>query len=282
LNFYKRFIGDYAADTRHLSVLEHGAYTLLLDLYYGTEKPLPRNILALMAPRSDDELRAFKVVLKQFFTKQNGSVWFHKRCAQEIKRYKDKIEQNRLSGRKGGINRQANAKRTLDVKSDFRLENQNQNQNQKSEPENSTSTPKPIAQNRGAIELSGFAFFWESYPKKVGKPLARRAWLSKVRDDNRYPEVIAGLERWKACEQWQDPQFIPYPATFLNQLRWQDEVPKNGGTKNEQRIRKNIEAAKRVMESGPEMGEPLSGTLPRRLDRTGNKNLLSVAQKRES
>ena len=76
--------------------------------------------------------------------------------------------------------------------------------------------------------LPGFDLFWDAYPKKVAKPIAIRAWLSKVKDDWRWPEVLASLEIWKQCDQWQDPQFIPYLATFLNQLRWQDEAPKKG------------------------------------------------------
>ena len=34
--FYKRYLGDYQRDTGHLSMLEHGAYTLLLDAFYAT------------------------------------------------------------------------------------------------------------------------------------------------------------------------------------------------------------------------------------------------------
>ena len=37
MNYYKFNVGDYSAATRHLSMLEHGAYRLLLDVYYTTE-----------------------------------------------------------------------------------------------------------------------------------------------------------------------------------------------------------------------------------------------------
>jgi uncharacterized protein YdaU (DUF1376 family) len=129
MNFYKRFIGDYAADTRHLSVIEHGAYTLLLDFYYSTEKNLPHDVLKFMVPRTEEERVAFCSVLTQFFTHTKRG-YSHTRCAKEIKNYKVKIETYRVSGRKGGINRQAIAKQSPSAKSDFRLENQNQNQNQ--------------------------------------------------------------------------------------------------------------------------------------------------------
>lgn len=41
MNYYPHHIGDYAKDTAHLTLLQHGAYRLLLDHVYATEKPLP-------------------------------------------------------------------------------------------------------------------------------------------------------------------------------------------------------------------------------------------------
>jgi hypothetical protein len=78
--------------------------------------------------------------------------------------------------------------------------------------------PKPMSDRA----LPGFEMFWEAYPKKIGKVAARRAWLSAVKDDSQCAEVIAGIMDWQSTEQWQDPQFIPYPAKFLNQRRWAD------------------------------------------------------------
>ena len=47
MNFYKRYMGDYGRDTAHLSLAEHGAYTLLLDHYYSTEQALPADPTSL-------------------------------------------------------------------------------------------------------------------------------------------------------------------------------------------------------------------------------------------
>lgn len=41
MNFFKLYIGDYQRDTAHLSLAEHGAFLLMLQHYYATEKPLP-------------------------------------------------------------------------------------------------------------------------------------------------------------------------------------------------------------------------------------------------
>lgn len=67
----------------------------------------------------------------------------------------------------------------------------------------------------------GFDRFWDAYPRKVGKPAAQKAW-NKILHRT---DLMAGLEVWKATEQWQDEKFIPYPATFLNQRRWEDDPP---------------------------------------------------------
>jgi uncharacterized protein YdaU (DUF1376 family) len=44
MNFYKHFLGDYARDTKDLSLLEHGAYRVLLDHNYATEQPIPNEL----------------------------------------------------------------------------------------------------------------------------------------------------------------------------------------------------------------------------------------------
>lgn len=68
----------------------------------------------------------------------------------------------------------------------------------------------------------GFDVFWSAYPRREGKPKASQAW-QKLRPD--LDAVLASLERQKASEQWTKDggQFIPMPATYLNQRRWEDE-----------------------------------------------------------
>lgn len=44
MNYYERHLGDYSKDTAHLTMIEHGAYGLLLDRYYGTEAGIPADL----------------------------------------------------------------------------------------------------------------------------------------------------------------------------------------------------------------------------------------------
>lgn len=104
MNYYKFNIGDYAAATRHLNIIEHGAYRLLLDLYYTSEQPLPADIKAAArkaGARTPEEVQAVEVVLQEFFV-LGASGWVHTRCDAEIAAYHQKAENNRIVGSKGG------------------------------------------------------------------------------------------------------------------------------------------------------------------------------------
>ena len=66
--------------------------------------------------------------------------------------------------------------------------------------------------------------FWELYPRKVGKKMARTAWL-KLTDKQKVAAMTAlpiHLQYWKQKET--DSEFIPFPATWLNQERFEDEI----------------------------------------------------------
>lgn len=84
MNYYKRHLGDYLKKTSHLSLLEHGIYTRLLDVYYTYERPIEADQAARMiGARAKDEIKAVSQVLKEFFTLSDGA-WSQKRCDEEL------------------------------------------------------------------------------------------------------------------------------------------------------------------------------------------------------
>jgi len=85
--YYQHHIGDYRKDTSHLSLIEHGIYRQLLDLYYITEKPLDKKSIRLIGARTDQEIATAELILNEFFEKK-GTKYFHKRCDDEIQNYK--------------------------------------------------------------------------------------------------------------------------------------------------------------------------------------------------
>lgn len=102
MNFYKRHIGDYLKKTSHLSLLEHGIYNRLLDVYYTREDGIPEDQPArLIGARSPAEKQAVHSVLCEFFCLIDG-VWRQDRCDEEIEAANEKAERNREVGKKGG------------------------------------------------------------------------------------------------------------------------------------------------------------------------------------
>lgn len=95
------------------------------------------------------------------------------------------------------------------------------------QPPESESNPNPNTNpnpNPNA-RASAFEAFWGEYPKKVGKEAAKKAF-AKI-PPSAFPLLVPAIERQMQSAQWRkdDGQYIPNPATWLNQGRWEDEPP---------------------------------------------------------
>lgn len=102
MNYYRLHIGDYLRDTAHLSLLEHGVYARLLQVYYTREAPIADGEkYRVVGARSDEERRAVDAVLDEFFALIDG-LWVQDRCDREIDAYKEKAATNREVGKLGG------------------------------------------------------------------------------------------------------------------------------------------------------------------------------------
>lgn len=103
MNYYSHHIGDYRRDTAHLSLLEHGVYRQLLDMYYLSESKIPDEtdvVYRRLCARTDEEKRAVDTVLSEFFRHEEG--WIHTRCEKEISEYQGKADRARNNGKLGG------------------------------------------------------------------------------------------------------------------------------------------------------------------------------------
>lgn len=71
-----------------------------------------------------------------------------------------------------------------------------------------------------------FEKFWSEYPKKVGKPKAEAAFEKLNVDDMLLEKMLNAIKIAKNTEQWQieKGKFIPYPASWINGRRWEDEL----------------------------------------------------------
>lgn len=72
--------------------------------------------------------------------------------------------------------------------------------------------------------MDEFEQFWKAYPRKIAKGAARRAWIKTSTLRPPVEKLLKAIIVAKASEQWlkEGGAFIPYPATWLNQERWED------------------------------------------------------------
>ena len=101
-HWYPRYVGDYSKKTAELSLIEHGAYALLLDHYYATEKALPANASILhriCRAFASDEQEAVQSILDRFFTIEPDG-WHNKRVDEELAKRIDISGKRRDSAQK--------------------------------------------------------------------------------------------------------------------------------------------------------------------------------------
>ena len=80
MNYYPFHVGDYAAHTAHLDLLEDLAYRRMLDLYYLRECALPHDpaeVARLIRMRGN--VAEVTAMLREFFTEVEGG-WVNGRC----------------------------------------------------------------------------------------------------------------------------------------------------------------------------------------------------------
>ncbi len=67
-----------------------------------------------------------------------------------------------------------------------------------------------------------FEEWWDSYPKKVAKQDALKAWGQLTMFD--LEEIDLTYDLHCRCWRGKDVQFLPHPATWLRGRRWEDDL----------------------------------------------------------
>lgn len=190
MNFYKHHIGDYDADTAHLSMLEDAAYSRLMRAYYRMEQPIPADLKAacrLVRAISKAEREAVATVLKEFFDLQENG-WCNKRCNEEITAYQAQATTNRriAVAREAARNNneslyESSAKREPNHKP---LTNNQEPLTTNQEPE--LQTHKSKVKNNGADAPDWMPSVWADFEKHRAEkrqtltPTARALMISKL------------------------------------------------------------------------------------------------------
>ena len=160
-------------------------------------------------------------------------------------KYEEKCKKRREAGLKGGRPQKAKEteeKQTKAKKANVFFEKQTKAKKPDTETDTETDTDTdniinniiphnpPKGETRTSLQERRFADFWQEYPKKVGKKAALTAWKRLKLTDELFEKIMQTVEASKNSEQWirDGGRYIPNPATWINQGRWDDEVPTAG------------------------------------------------------
>lgn len=83
---------------------------------------------------------------------------------------------------------------------------------------------KRLGKNGTGNDDPRFDQFWSAYPRRVGKGKAREQF-ARAMTKTTLDAVLSALEWQRRSSQWlkDGGQFIPHPATWLHQERWDDQ-----------------------------------------------------------
>ena len=225
MHHYPFHVGDYIRATAHLDIVEDCIYRRLIDLYMETELPIPNETQQVIRRlRLGSSGLILETILREFFTLEADNCWHNSRCDQEISEYKRLADVSRINGKLGG-----RPKKTQRVISD----NPAGTQQEPSGLQPRTTNHEPRTNKERSKTLSDysdeFEQFWKAYPKKTAKGDAWKSW----KKEKPSLQVVLNALSWQTTQSdWikEKGQFIPLPATYLNQRRF-DDGDRAGGKK---------------------------------------------------
>ena len=231
---FQLYASDFYMDTASWSPNDVGIYFRLL-IWEWINGPLPDDLrkmsrIAGCDPKTLDT--SWRTCLGEKFIKKgygHGEIsrpmyqgkipttngvggWENSRLEQTRKEQQEHREKLVNSGRLGGL-------RTQEITRIKSSEASSENQALLS----SSLKPSPKAPK---IYSTDFLKFYYGYPKRVGRKAAWKAWKNLKGDIPQIDELMVAIEKQKQSNQWkkENGQYIPNPATWLNQGRWDDEV----------------------------------------------------------
>jgi uncharacterized protein YdaU (DUF1376 family) len=215
--WYSFYPADYGRDTGHLTLVEHGAYRVLMDHYYATETPLPddeQRLFRLTRVKTTPEKQAVRFVLKEFFRLEDDG-WHHKRIDAEIEKSDRLSLIGQFAGKASAARRFTRAVPNADANAA-----PTPGSTEAATPGQPSQSPsQPPSQTDSLFEA-----FWSAYPRKEARGPAVRAWARAL--EQAQPEaLIAAAKAYALRRVGQDPNFTRLPATWLGQECWLDDAP---------------------------------------------------------
>lgn len=189
-----------------VSADDYGCYDGRAVLIKSELFPLKENVTKKSVQDAVDKLASVGLLCK--YTANDKPYLFfptwekHQRLRNQHRKYPDPVE-NGLTDIRQSNDRQLSVNCMLESEVEKESE---------SESESNTSSTRSKA--------ADFDAFWSAYPKKVGKGDAKKTFQ---RTNVAVEVLISSVNEQKKSKQWKEG-YIPNPATWLRQERWEDDL----------------------------------------------------------
>lgn len=242
MHYYKRNIGDYHKKAGRLSMVEHGAYTLLIDACYDRERfPTRHDAIDWLWARTEEEVAAIDFVLDKFFSLQEDGTYIQTRVQEELAAYHAMAQTNqRIAKEREAKRREASNKKkgkSTGNKGVVRSVDESCESVDEAPPnqEPLTKNQEPLTNiNTQDWRDEKFEEFYKIYPNKKSKGQAKITWNhvftgNKLHDKPENPEalfqqIIEAVKDQTAKIMSSEETFRKHPSTWLNAQAWLDEV----------------------------------------------------------
>lgn len=217
-SFYAK---DFSTGTSTMSLQEVGAYIRLLSYQWDAGSvPVDANERArVLGCSKAQERELWKKVGRKFTLRDD--VYVNDRLEEERQKQVERRQRLSDNGKLGGRPQKANGK--LDESNCLNPAKANENLNERLP--SSSSSSKEQKHERASRFDDRFEAWWSAYPKKTGKGAALNAW-KKLRPTEAIVAQMHDALKWQRNQpQWTKDSgaYVPNPATYLNQHRWEDE-----------------------------------------------------------
>jgi uncharacterized protein YdaU (DUF1376 family) len=227
--WYPRHYKGYGEKTAHLSIIEHGAYTLLLDHYYQTRGNLMANASALLRVcrcQSEEERNAVLSVLDQFFTVDERGCYRNKRADKELGIAANVSQARSEAGKAGAKRRWEHGKEMASAMANdvANLQQPIWQNDAQPQPQQHINTPIPpkgseIKKKKSSISLKTYI---EECRTASAKPIPESDTVFEYARQAGIPEDFLWLQWREFQDRYREPGaklYKDWPAVFRKSVR---------------------------------------------------------------
>lgn len=211
MHYYKRNIGDYHRKAGRLTMLQHGAYTLIMDSCYDREQfPTREQAIDWCWASTPEEIAAVDFVLSKFFI-LSGDVFVQGRINDELERYHGNAETNRRIA----LEREENRRNRARIENEHNTDRARQDDEPPPNQEPRTTNQEPETKKSSTARGTRLPADWQLTDelKAIAKQI-RTDW-----HDSHVQRIADGFKDYWLAKSGKDATKADWVATWRNWCR---------------------------------------------------------------